>query len=157
MSKIGQYLLSVVAASVIVAISNTLIEQKGAIGSILKLITGIVLAMVIVSPWTDLRFSDFEHLYAYTETDASSYVLQGQETAQSEISTYIKAQMQSYILDKASDLDLDISVDIGLTKESPPSIEKIRITGKGSPYAKQRLMQIICEDFGVAEECLLWL
>ena len=156
MSKIGQYLLSVVAAAVIVAISNTLIDKKGAIGSILKLITGVVLSMVIVSPWTDLRFNDFEHLYSYTETDALSLVAQGQETAQSEISAYIKTQMQAYILDKASNLGLDITVDVILTEEAPPSVETVRITGIGSPYAKQRLMQIVCTEFGVAEECLIW-
>ena len=156
MSAFGQYLLSVVAAAITVSISNSLVDKKGAIASILKLISGLVLALVIVAPWTDLQLSDIEYTLSYTEADAAALVNDGQQLAQSEISKYIITKTTAYILDKASILGLNISVDIELTEDTPPSIQKITIAGLTSPYAKKRLAQIISDDLGVTEENLVW-
>lgn len=156
MSRISQYLLSVIATALIVSISNILIENKGAIGSTLKLVTGLVLAMVIVSPWADFRIGDLEYLHSDAQREAAYHVFEGQNIAQSEISAYIIAQTQAYILDKALILGLDISADVTLKEDGYQSIDTIRITGSASPYAKKRMTQIICEDFGITEDCLIW-
>lgn len=156
MSSIGQYLLSIIASAVIVSLSNTFIERKSIIGSILKLVTGLILATVIVTPWTDLRLTDLEKQFSHAEFDASILVSEGQQLAHSEICKHIKSKTTAYILDKADALGLAISADVILTEESIPSIHKILISGPASPYAKQRLTQILLEDFGVTEECLEW-
>ena len=156
MSALGQYLLSIVATAITVSISNSFVDKKGAIASILKLISGLVLAMVIVAPWTDLRLSDLENSLSYTDVDAAVLVNEGQQLAQSETSKYIIAKTTAYILDKADMLGLRISVSIELTKDTPTSIHKITIVGPASPYAKQRIEQIIREDLGVTEENLVW-
>lgn len=156
MSAIGRYLLSVVSVALLVSISNTLVKKGSAIATICKLLTGLVLTIVIVAPWTDLRISDFTSLNTAAEIEASDYVHDGIQAAQNEIAAGIKAQLHSYILDKASKLGFEPSVEVFLTEESPPNIKKIIITGTASPYAKQRLMQIIYDDFGITEECLEW-
>ncbi len=156
MSKIGQYLLSVIATTLIVSISNVLIEKKGAVGSALKLVTGLVLATVIVSPWADFHIDDLEHLYFNAESEAAHHIQEGQTAARSEISAYIIEHTQAYILDKASILGLDISAVVILTNNSRQSIDSIKITGTASPYARTRLTQLICEDLGITEERLIW-
>lgn len=156
MGSIGQYLLSIVAAALLASISNMLIEKKGAIGSVLKLITGIALAMLIVSPWTDLRFDNFGDPFSYAEAEAASVVQQGKQTAQSEVAAYIKAQTEAYILDKAFAFGLDISVDVTLTEDAPPSVASVSVYGSAAPYARKQMSLQICEDLGVTEECLTW-
>lgn len=156
MDRIGQYLLSIVAAALLISISNTLIEKKGAISSALKLITGIVLAMLIVSPWTDIRLDDPGYSLSCIEAEAASVVQQGERAAQNEISAYIKAQTEAYILDKAFALGLDVSVDVTLTEDVPPSVASVLIHGSAAPYTKKRMNLLICEDLGVTEECLTW-
>ena len=156
MSEIGQYLLSIVAAAVIVAVSNTMIESKGAIGSIIKFITGLALAMIVVSPWSDFQISEFDSIYASAETEAVSVASEGQQLSQNKIAELINQQLLAYILDKAAVLGLDVSVDVILSDETPPSICNITIVGAVSPYAKKRLTQILCKDLGVTEECLIW-
>ena len=156
MDRIGECLLSIVAAALLVSISNMLIEKKGAISSVLKLITGIVLAMLIVSPWTDIRFDDFGDAFSYVEAEAASVVQQGQQTAQSEVGEYIKTQIEAYILDKAFALGLDVSVDVTLTEDVPPSVASVSIFGSAAPYTKKQMNLLICEDLGVTEECLVW-
>lgn len=156
MSSIGQYLLSITAAALIVSISNTLVGKSGFIGSIMKLISGLVLTMVIIAPWTSFRLDDMSQLYSYVEADASEVVQQGQLTAQSQISAHIKQRTQAYILDKASILGLDLTVDVKLTNDSPPSISQITIVGRAAPYAMQRLIDLVKNDLAVTEECLIW-
>lgn len=156
MSRIGQYLLSVIATALVVSVSNVLIDKKGAIGSTLKLITGLVLAMVIISPWADFRIDDLQQLYLNAESDSTYYVQQGQAIVQSEISAYIMIQTEAYILDKASILGLDISADVALKEDAPYEIDSIRIIGSASPYAKKRMTQLICDDLDISEECLIW-
>lgn len=156
MSKIGQYLFSVVAVAMIISVSGSLVDRKGGIGSIIRFISGLTLVTVIISPWVDVRLSDFSSHLAATQANASIIVQDGQNAARSEISSYIKTQIQAYILDKATFLGLDLAVDVNLTEDSPPTICSITIAGDASPYAKQRLKQIIEEDLSVAEECLIW-
>ena len=133
-----------------------MMEKKSSMSSILRLITGTVLAVAIVSPWTKLNFTDFQRLFSYSEMDASHLVTEGQMIVKEELSLRIKERVQSYILDKASALNLEINTDVVLTDESPPSIDTIKITGAASPYAKQRMMQMLYKDLGVAEEYLDW-
>jgi len=156
MYRIGQYLLSIVSAALLVSICNTLIEKKGAISSVIKLMTGIVLALLVVSPWTDLRLDDVWSSFSYVDAEAEGVVQQGKQAALKEVSIYIKDQTEAYILDKAHALGLDISVDIKLTEDVPPSVASVSVYGSAAPYAKNQLKCLICEDLGVTEECLTW-
>lgn len=156
MGTIGKYLLSVVSVALLVSISNTLVKKGSAVATVAKLLSGLVLTIAIVSPWTDLRITDFTSLNAGAEIEAASLALKGKEAAHKELTASIKTQLCSYILDKASELGLKPSVEVILTEESPPSINKIIINGAASPYAKQRLIQVIHDDFGITEECLEW-
>lgn len=156
MGRIGQYLLSIVSAALLVSICNMLVENKSAIGSVIKLITGIVLAMLVVAPWTDIRFEPISESLSYAEAEAASIVQQGEETARGEIAAYIKKQTEAYILDKAFALGLDITVDVVLTEDIPPSVTSVMICGSAAPYTKKQMILQICEDFGVTEECIVW-
>lgn len=156
MSAIGKYLLSVVSVALLVSISDTLVKKGSAVATVAKLLSGLVLTIAIVSPWTDLRIADFTSFNADAEIEAANLVQKGEIAAQKELTASIKTQLCSYILDKASDLGFKPSVEVILTEESPPSINKIIINGAASPYAKQRLVQVIRDDFGIAEECLEW-
>ena len=156
MGRFGQHLLSIVAAALLVSISNILIEPKGAIGSVIKLLSGIVLAMLIVSPWTDIRFEDVIDSYSYIESESAVVAQEGKQAAQCEVAAYIKAQTEAYILDKAFAFGLDISVDVTLTKDVPPAVESVYVYGTAAPYVKKRLSTQICEDLGITEECLTW-
>lgn len=156
MSEIAQYLLSVISVALIVSLSNTIMEKKSLIGSILRMVTGLVLTLIVVSPWVNLSLSNFQSFQTSAELDASDFVSMGKQTAKDEISSHIKQQIQAYILDKATVLDLKICADVSLTDESPPTIDRISISGEASPYAKQRMLLMLQKDLGVAGECLEW-
>ena len=156
MSWVGEYLLRVIAAALIISLTGSVVEKRGPIFSVLKFVTGIVLIAVILSPVRHLNFDGISGYLSGMRVSAESTILEGEDTAKSEIQSYISNQSIAYILDKASALELDISVDVTLSDDTPYSIQSVSISGNASPYAKQRLTQMLCEDLGVSQEAILW-
>lgn len=156
MSLIGQYLLSVIAAALLCSVSNCLVEKKSATGSVIRLLTGLILATVIVAPWTNFNLSDVSDYFIAAQVDASEIADQGEQLAKSEIQILIKEQTQAYILDKASALGLDVYVEVMVSGDTPPVLQSVTITGNTSFYAKKRLTQIIRDDLGITEEHQIW-
>lgn len=153
----GQYIISVVAIAVIISISQTLVQEKTVFGSIFKLITGLILTISIVSPWLKVRMTDFQDLMDHAQIDASVFVQEGQYAYQSEMNKLIIDQTQAYIMDKAVSLGMSICVEVVLADQTIPSIDSIKIVGNASPYAKQRMIQIIQEDVGISQEQVVWI
>ena len=98
MGTIGKYLLSVVSVALLVSISNTLVKKGSAVATVAKLLSGLVLTIAIVSPWTDLRITDFTSLNAGAEIEAASLALKGKEAAHKELTASIKTQLCSYTI-----------------------------------------------------------
>ena len=145
-----------IAVSMIVSISNTLTANKGAVATIGKLVTGLVLVAAIVSPWKEFHLADAGQYFISTEAAAASIVNSGEEIARTEFISYIKKHIEAYILDKASELSLDILVDVTLSEGTTPSVQSIDISGSASPYARRRLTQQICKDLGISEDQVIW-
>jgi len=156
LSRIGHYLITIVAAAVLVSIANTILSKKGAISSIFKLISGLILTITMVSPWTDFQFRDIQSLYSITVSDAANIAQTGQIIAKSQMSEFIMKEVQEYILDKAVAFDAELNVEVTVSTEDPPSITEIIFTGAISPFAKKQLSQIVCEELGVTEEHQIW-
>jgi hypothetical protein len=101
--------------------------------------------------------TDFQDLMDHAQIDASVFVQEGQYAYQSEMNKLIIDQTQAYIMDKAVSLGMSICVEVVLADQTTPSIDSIKIVGNASPYAKQRMLQIIQEDVGITQEQVVWL
>lgn len=156
MSKISQYLLSIICTALLLSIANNLLDAKGALGAAIKLLTGLVLTSVIIAPWSDIRLDTLQSIFTDMQVHASTVVQEGNNIAQFEISALIKERTEAYILDKARSLGLDVAAEVMYDESMPQSIHTVRIVGDASPYARQRLKQTICDDLAVAEENIIW-
>lgn len=156
MEGIRQYLLSVVAASLIAGLVIRIVGKKGAHATVTKLLIGLFLSITVISPWTKLQIGDLSNYLSKLETDASDIVANGEAIAIDDTAAIIKDSLEAYILDKASSLALVIEVDVNLTLTNPPQIDSVEITGAASPYARQRLQQILSEELGIPRECQSW-
>lgn len=157
MGQIGQYLLSIVASALLLSICNVLTENKGTLSSVLKLIIGIVLATMIVSPWSEFNINDVFESVMHVDSEASGIVQEGQEIARKEVAAHIKSKIETYILDKAHDLGLEVTVAVTLTNDENPTIDHVSICGSAAPFSRKQMILQITEDLGIAEECLTWL
>ena len=157
MGGIKQYLLSVMAAAIISALVITIIGKKGAHAAIVKLLTGLFLAMTVVSPWTKLQINDLSSYLEGISHEADSISSEAIALISEERASIIKKEIEAYILDKAALLELDIKVDVELSGEDPPIPHTVTISGAVSPYAKQRLQSIISDELGVPKEQQSWI
>lgn len=156
MDSIKNYLISVIAAAIISGIATSIVGKKGTVGSVTKLITGLFLIITVISPWKKLPTDALSKLFPDDTAQASDVVAHGEITAKNEMAAIIKSQLEAYILDKASLMDLDIEVQITMSGTQPPTPESVAIKGVVAPYGKQRLEQILCNDLGIAKENQFW-
>jgi hypothetical protein len=64
---------------------------------------------------------------------------------------------QAYILNKASELGADITVELELGRDSPYLPKKVTIFGTSTPYAKQQMVEFMESELGIAKEDQRWI
>ena len=155
MEALRSYILSVSAAAIFCGMVTALAGKSGTASSVLKLMTGVVMAVVIIRPITEVSAVNLGRYLDVLNADAAAAVEAGTAYAKSETSLRIKQQLEAYILDKAGDLSLDISADVALDEQAMvPAAVVIR--GEASPYARSVLETLLREELGIPEEGITW-
>ena len=156
MELIRRYLMSLIAASIIVGIVTSVLKTKSSEASIIRLISGVFLTLVMLNPILKVEIQDFLNCCDDITLDASIAVDKGKNIAQTEMRSIIKENLEAYILDKASALQLDVDVDIMLSEDMPPAPNTITIQGNVSPYSKQVLQSFLTNEIGLSKEQQIW-
>ena len=148
--------MSLVAASIIVGLITAIIKTKGSGAPIIRLVAGIFLSLVMLTPIFKLELQDVWDFYNEVSFDASTVVNEGKNIAQDEMHTIIKENLEAYILDKASALQLDVDVEVHLTEALPPAPNSITIEGDVSPYNKKIFQTFLSDEIGISKEQQIW-
>ena len=156
MEGIKAYILSVAAAAILCAVVRRLLEKKGTAGSVGKLLTGIFMAVTVLSPLTGLTVDPVEDIMNDYRSAAEDAVAIGEKSANEALRESISQRLEAYIIEKALNLGADVVVEIKLSQDLYPTPVGIKITGQIAPYAKSRLQRIIQEDLGIGEEDQIW-
>ena len=156
MAAIAEYLLSVTGAAMVSAVVLRLLEGKGSAAALGKMLTGIFLALTVIGPITQVRLSDVAQLLPDISVDAQAAVAQGEAAAKNALAESISNQLEAYILDKAAQLGVTLTVEVELSEDTIPVPVRIRLQGNISPYAKTRLQSIIRDDLGLDKEKQIW-
>ena len=151
------YILSIVAAGIICAIINSLSNGKSATGKITKMLSGILVCITVISPVTKISFSNIENYLEDLSFEADRYVSDGNEEAERSRSAIIKSQTEAYILDKAKNMGLDISVEVELDESNNSVPCGITISGAVSPYIKEVMTDYIESQIGITRENQTWI
>jgi len=155
MHSIRQYLLTLCAASALCAVINTLFVSKKSIQRIIKLLTGMFMALCAFSPLLNIDDWDFEAFTDKFSVNASA-VEAGESMAADATAEFIKEHIAAYVLDKAATMDLDIDAEVMLDDTHPPQVSGIIIKGAVSPYAKGVLAEFMNDTLGIAKEDQHW-
>jgi hypothetical protein len=149
--------MSVIVAALICGILSAIPSKNAALRSIQKTLCGIFMSVTLISPLTGLHLPDLhQYLDAY-QADAAEAVLWGQTMTQETTAQFIKQQTASYILDKAAALGVSLDVSVTLSVDFPQVPCAVTLRGMVSPYAKQRLMDIIEQDLQIKREDQHWI
>lgn len=150
---IRNYLLSVVAAAMIAGIVTGITKNCGSIASIIKMLAGLFLTLTILHPIIDIPFDHFQLYVDQLSFDAENAVNEGKTKTEDEMKEFITERTGAYILEKATTLGADVSVEVILDGLVPYSV---RISGAVSPYAKQQISNYITANLGIQTEDQQW-
>lgn len=157
MEGVRSYLLSITAAAVIIALLRQITGDKSALGKILKIITGVFMIVTVISPLLQFRIQDIDRFIQNFQLSSQYAVDQGAHMATEEISQIIKQQTEAYILDEASKMGMEMSVEVKLSDSNPPQPCFVTLQGAVSPYQKKHLSQHITEYLGISQENQQWI
>ena len=156
MQSLRSYILSIVASSIICACVQVLIGKKGTSAKLLRMVCGIYMAIVFVSPLHKIDFSIYTDYFSGIMHQAEDAVSEGQNIAQQKRKEIIIRQTQSYILDKASSFGVDVEVAVTVSDDATQAPNAITIKGAVSPYVKKMLTNYIEEQIGIPKEAQTW-
>lgn len=153
MDGIRAYIFSVTAAAVLCAIVRTLTAGKG-VGWAVELVTGLMLTLAVIGPVTNLELPKWDELTTEFLAEGSAAAAYGADLADTAQSSIIKQQMEAYILEKAEELNLPITVEVSLDAQGLPV--GVICSGVAPSGSKAALSRIIAEDLGIPEEAQKW-
>lgn len=156
MDGLRDYIISIVSAAVLCSIAQGLIGKKSTYATIIRMVSGIFLAVTVISPWAKLQIADFTEYLKDLELEANTAAAVGKDALKDGLGSIIKEKCEAYILDKATSMGLDLSVEVTIDGSATPVPSAVTITGNISPYQKQKLKQIIAEEIGILEENQKW-
>ena len=156
MSAVAQYILKITSAAMLISIITCIIDRKSPIAPYIKLVSGLFLTIVVFSPILHISVGNITGYLTAINADAESIVSQSQHDQQKQILSIIKSKTETYILEKAQVLGLDVCVEIEFVDTSTMIPSAIRIEGAVSPFAKQQLTEIISNDIGIPEASQKW-
>ena len=149
------YIISIIVAGIICAITDLLLDKKTSAGKIAKILTGILMTVTIITPLTNISFKNISNYFDSLSLRADGYVEEGKNAAQNSICEIIKTQTEAYILDKAKSMGLDVSVEVELD-DNNSFPRGVTITGIISPYAKGLIASYIEDTVGITKENQQW-
>lgn len=156
MGSVGQYLFAVVCAAIVASLTISVVDNKSAASSLVKVISGLFIVITMLAPLRKFSFIDIADYWENMKMDASAAIANGEQSTKNELIACIAKQTESYILDKASALGLDLSVEVFVGNDEIPIPESVVLSGNASPYAKIKLQDMISGELGIAEANIAW-
>lgn len=156
MDGIKTYLLRLTAAALVCGIATGIAKGKKLPGSLIKLLCGVLMALVLLSPLMGISGTDLLALTGDYTDAANDAADMGKNAAALAWVDGIKTATEAYILDKADLYDASIAVEVTVRAGQPPVPGSVRISGRISPYGKKMLTEEIAQMLGIAEEDQVW-
>lgn len=154
MSGVARYILRLSAAAVLTAVAQSF-PLEGSMRGLVKLVSGVFMAMTLISPLLTLRLPDMEGWLSSFDGEGSTIVSSGEEMAREAMDAIIKERTEAYILDKAAALDAVVAARVQTDEEGVP----VRVTLRGdvSGEVKAQLSRIIASELGIGKEAQQWI
>ncbi len=156
MEAVRAYLLSVTGSALVSAIILRLLHGKGSATNIGRMLAGLFVALTVISPIANVRLSDVLHILPNISDDAKNAVAEGELAAKKALAESISERLEAYILDKAAQLGVTLSVRVELSEDVIPVPLRVHLRGNISPYTKTKLQYMIEDDLGLNKEQQIW-
>ena len=157
MDGIRTLVVNITATALICALVMRLTHGSATMKIAIKLLCGMVLAVSIIKPIKDIDLKDVEQYTADFQFQADQAVQWGKNTASETWYKSISQGVETYILEKAKTLKVDLDVEVELSDEEIPTPVGVSLIGKVSPYAKSVLSNAISQELNIPKEKQIWI
>lgn len=154
MLSFGEYIVSIITISLGCGILLQLIPAGGR-EELLRAIVGVILTVVILQPLSQIELDDYLDLPRLESESAEAYLLWGEKTADELKEQYITQACETYILNKAKSLEVEITPVIKLNGEYTPVFAEIQ--GTVDPHTQLKLEEVLIMDMGITKENQRWI
>lgn len=154
MDGLKSYLISVCSAAILCAILKHIGGKAKITGVTMNVLCGLFVAICIIAPWKDFTLRDLEIYNPLKTQETNEYTEAGKEMMENELHTIIINQTESYILEKANQMHLQLEVRVELSEDGIP--DRSIITGSLSPVQKEELSAFLLEGIGIQKEMQIW-
>ncbi len=155
MEGVKEYLLGVIAAAILCAIISQIPGKDSFLSAAMKLITGVFMLLALASPLIQIRLQPLDFITDITD-QAKQITASAAVSGKDSVGRIIKERTQAYILDKASSLGAELSVEVMLSDSDVPVPVSVTISGNISPYSRKILSESIANDLGIGTEAQKW-
>lgn len=156
MNDLRQYVISLVVVVLITTILNR-VSSNTHIQKMLRLVSGLCICIVMLSPLGKIRIPSYLDYFNEVDLITNEAVRYGEEVLCDNLSVIISDNCESYILDKANQMGVSITICIECDDSDVPVPVYAEIAGTISPYAREILQSVIAEDLGIPEENQKWI
>ena len=150
-----EYVLSIIISAIISGIVSSFFDRNKSSGKIMHILTGILMTITVISPLKKITFSEFSNYFDNISATAGIYANEGKSINQENTAAIIKQSTEAYILDKAKNMGLDISVEVELNENNSVPCG-IMISGDVAPYERDILCDYIYDTLGITRENQQW-
>lgn len=157
MEDIKQYIITIVSVALLSSVLLKLLNPKSTAYKAVKLMTGILVILTLVSPWTEISLQGYMDYFDAVQQDAIATSEYGEGLVSEELRQSIKENTEAYILDKAALMGAEIQVSVTCDSSDWPIPISVELSGSISPYARTKLQKIISDDVGIPEDKQTWL
>lgn len=155
MNAVCKYILSVICTVLLCGTVKTLFPADKKI--IMKMVTGLAMTVVVLSPLLTVEKISFRTHFDDILADGDIAVQRGILAAKESSAKFIKEKSEAYVLNKASELGAQVSVNVNLSDTELPTPSQITVCGTVSPYIKMKLTECIREELGIVEDDQEWI
>ena len=131
-------------------------DSKSATGVLLRMVSGLFLCIIAVSPMADLDLSYLTDFVETFEESAQTAAAVGTSMADDALRQIIKTETEAYILDKASIYGAEIHVDVELSEDEIPCPVGVTINGVYDAAIQRDLQNMIEAELGITKERQKW-
>lgn len=155
MDAIRSYLLTVTGAALVCAVAQK-IPIKGASSAVIKLLCAVFMTLTALSPLVNLELPRLEAVTGDIWSAAQDTASMGENLSRDAMAQIIKEQSEAYILDKAADLGVSLSVSVSVSTDALPVPERVWLQGSVSPYVKAELTDYMENQLGIDRKEQIW-
>ena len=152
-----EYVIHLTATVLICSVILRFVNRGGAVKMIIKLLCGIVLAYSMIQPIKQLKLNGFDKITEEFRQDAEQSVEWGKKLSIEAWSQSISQGVETYILEKAKVMGVDLVVEVELSDDEIPVPVAVMLTGDVAPYAKSVLSDTISQDLNIPKENQTWI